>query len=221
MRGVPLLLWAVLACDTFAQSAMAEENALLHWAGENWRVEQEAATPASSIKQKPDGSLFIQAHKGMTLWLLHPLAGNYTLTLDRTLLPSAPACRLSDMNFFWAAHEPDGTLPRVRDGALASYNTLVLLYAGIGGNANTTTRFRWYDGSGARLLLQESTQPQDLLQAAHTYHFTLRVNKNTSTILMDGKKVFAHTLPAGPAGYFGIRTVGSCQTLDHFTLHQE
>lgn len=220
MRGIHLL-WAALASSAIAQSATAEEATLLHWAGENWRVEQEDSTPASTIQQKPDGSLFIQAHKGMTIWLLRPLAGSYTLTLDRTLLPSAPACRVSDMNFFWAAHEPDSTLPRPRDGALASYNSLMLLYAGIGGNANTTTRFRWYDGSGARLLLQESTQPQDLLQAAHSYHFKLRVNKNTSTVLIDGKKVFAHTLPPGPAGYFGIRTVGSCQTLDHFTLHQE
>lgn len=211
----------MLACTTFAQSAMADEDALLHWAGENWRVEQEASTPASSTRQEPDGSLLIQAHKGMTLWLLRPLAGSYTLTLDRTLLPSAPACRLSDMNFFWAAHEPNNTLPRTRDGTLVSYNSLILVYAGIGGNANTTTRFRWYDGTGARLLLQESTQPQDLLQAAHTYHFTLRINKNTSTVLIDGKKIFTHTLPLGPAGYFGIRTVGSCQTLNHFALHQE
>lgn len=211
----------MLACTTFAQSAMADEAALLHWAGENWRVEQEASTPASSTRQEPDGSLLIQAHKGMTLWLLRPLAGSYTLTLDRTLLPSAPACRLSDMNFFWAAHEPNNTLPRPRDGTLVSYNSLILVYAGIGGNANTTTRFRWYDSTGARLLLQESTQPQDLLQAAHTYHFTLRINKNTSTVLIDGKKIFTHTLPLGPAGYFGIRTVGSCQTLNHFALHQE
>ena len=215
------LFWVALASGLLARSATAENTVLLHWAGEDWRVEQEASTPASTIEQKADGSLLIQARKGMTIWLLRPLQGSYAFSLDRTVLPSAPACRLSDMNFFWAAHEPDSTLPHIRDGALAAYNSLVLLYAGIGGNTNTTTRFRWYDGSGARLLLQESTRPEDLLQAAHKYHITLLVNKNTSTVFIDGKKVFSRNTPPGPAGYFGIRTVGSCQILDHFTLHQD
>lgn len=214
------LLWVLLVCGVLARNAAAGEPTVLYWAKENWRVESELSAPPSITRQEPDGSLLLQARKGMTIWLLHPLSGTYTLSFDRTVLPSSPTCRLSDMNFFWAAHEQNGALPYVRDGALASYNTLILFYAGIGGNSNTTTRFRRYDGSGARQLLQESTQPKDLLQAGHTYRITLMVNKDTSTVLLDGKKVFFHTAKPSLAGYFGIRTVGSCQTLNHFTLRQ-
>lgn len=212
------LLWGLLASGALSQNALAAEPTLLHWGEENWRVESEPSSPPSITRQEADGSLYLQARKGMTIWLLRPLSGSYTLSFERTILTSSPSCRLSDMNFFWAAHEQNNALPYIRDGALASYNNLILFYAGIGGNTNTTTRFRWYDGSGKRQLLQESTQEKDLLRADHTYHITLTVSKETSTFLIDGKTVFSQTATPTPAGYFGIRTVGSCQKLNNFTL---
>lgn len=215
------LFWGLLVFGVLSQNAFAGEPPLLHWAKERWRVESESSSRPSITRQEPDGSLYLQARKGMTIWLLRSLSGTYTLSFERTILSSSPSCRLSDMNFFWAAHEQNNALPHIRDGALTSYNNLILFYAGIGGNTNTTTRFRWYNGSGMRQLLQESTQEKDLLQADHTYHITLTVSKETTTFLIDGKTVFSQTAKPGPAGYFGIRTVGSCQKLNNFTLRED
>ncbi len=73
-------------------------------------------------------------------------------------LPQAdPNDQVSDLNVFWMASNADGTRPvfaRARSGTFAEYNDLLTYYVGLGGNRNTTSRFRRYVGEpGNRPLL--------------------------------------------------------------------
>ena len=210
------------ASPVLSKAGTKAENTLTIQDNQNhiWRFEAEKTlpvTPASQAEIIPDG-VKIVAQRGVTLWFEHPLKGNYTLTFDRKILKPEGALRVSDMNIFWNAHEKNGALPHVRNGTLSAYNSLVLEYAGIGGNNNTTTRFRHYDGSGARILLQESNAPADMLKPDHIYHTVISVHNGVTTLFLDGKKFFSAPVNAASPGYFGIRTVGSQQEITHFSL---
>jgi len=121
----------------------------------HWRIE--AQDPRAVVRAQ-DGVLDVQTPAGLSLWWRSELSGDYAIRFTATALP-APASagplagRVSDLNMFWNATEADGTEPRPRDGAFASYDNLRLYYAGFGANGNTTTRLRFYDGRGARDLL--------------------------------------------------------------------
>ena len=83
--------------------------------------------------------------------------------------------RLSDLNCFWAANDPknpDNLFARSewRNGVFKNYNTLDLFYVGYGGNDNSTTRFRRYNGKyygvaddKVKPLLREYTDTSHLL----------------------------------------------------------
>jgi hypothetical protein len=59
-----------------------------------------------------------------------------------------PNDQVSDLNVFWMATNRDGTEPMspFRGGRFEAYNDLRTYYVGLGGNRNTTTRFRRYIG---------------------------------------------------------------------------
>ncbi|MBI5257815.1 MAG: hypothetical protein HY855_15025 [Burkholderiales bacterium] len=128
---------------------------------QHWRLE--AQDPRTQV-QATGGVLDLQTPAGLTLWFTRPLSGDYAVRFTATALP-APASagplagRVSDLNMFWNATEADGSPPRPRDGAFASYDTLRLYYAGFGANGNTSTRLRHYDGQGARTLLDGYADP--------------------------------------------------------------
>lgn len=107
----------------------------------------------------------VDGKAGVTLWLDQRLEGHYAIEYDRKIrLSEVHFPRLSDMNQFWAAVDPKKDSPFGRNGKLESYNDLVLFYMGFGGNTNTTTRFRLYDGKGNRLLLKEYLNQPFLLK---------------------------------------------------------
>lgn len=122
-----------------------------------WRVEAEH--PATRVGSRADGTaLELATPAGLTLWLRQPLQGDYAVRFTAVPLPApaeagALAGRVSDLNLFWNASEPDGQPPGPRDGRFASHDTLRAYYAGLGANGNRTTRLRLYDGQGARVLL--------------------------------------------------------------------
>lgn len=111
-----------------------------------------------------------KAPAGLSLWWHAPLTGDWAVRFTATPLP-APASagpklagRLSDLNMFWNASDPDATTPappKPRDGAFKSYDGLRAYYAGFGANGNTTTRWRRYDGRGQRALLDGFADPPE------------------------------------------------------------
>ncbi|HTL67757.1 MAG TPA: DUF6250 domain-containing protein [Lacunisphaera sp.] len=186
-----------------------------------WSVEQQ---PGGSVVAK-DGRLVINDAGGCTVWFRTPLDAPVLITYTAVV---TSASRVSDLNCFWMASDPahpDALLGpgRGRDGKFASYDGLRLYYVGYGGNTNTTTRFRRYDGAGGRPLLPEHdlTAPPFLLQADHPYRLALvGTTDGHVQYARDGQVIFDWHDPAPLRhGWFGFRTVHSRIEISNFEVH--
>ncbi|EPL06045.1 DUF6250 domain-containing protein [Pseudomonas sp. CF161] len=185
---------------------------------QRWRVETEQ--PQGSGVRVEQGRLLMDTRAGMTVWLRQRLAGAYRIEFLRQVLVAGQANdRLSDMNLFWGAHDPGQAELLARDGVLESYDSLATYYVGMGGNGNTTTRFRHYDASGQRHLLGESSAPGDLLQAGRVYRNRIEVVPGATRYWVDEQLLFEQALEGLPApGYFGFRSVWSRQAISRFSV---
>ena len=181
-----------------------------------WTVEAKPGVTVSAA----DNRMLIDAPTGVTVWLREPLSGNVVINYTRTvILEGGPHDRLSDLNNFWMASDPRNASLFTRDGTLEQYDALQLYYIGMGGNTNSTTRFRRYDGHGARPLLGESSAPADLLVANHPYRIEIAVYEGCTRMLVDGRELFAYRDPQPlRSGYFGLRTTWSRQSISAFTV---
>lgn len=182
-----------------------------------WRVEAE--DPATRV-EACGGHLLIDSPAGVTVWLAEPLDGAYRIEFERQVLVTGGRNdRLSDLNQFWAAREPGGAAPRPRSGRLQDYDSLCLYYVGMGGNGNSTTRFRCYDGSESRPLLGECDEPARLLSGGRRYAIAIDLDEAGTTFHVDGRPLFQarHAAPPGP-GLFGFRTVWSRQLISGFRV---
>src|SRR5436305_13687404 len=99
---------------------------------------------------------------------------------------------LSDLNTYWMATDPENTNLFTRNGVLESYDSLQLYYVGMGGNTNSTTRFRKYQGNGERTLLKEYTDKEYLLEANKLYHIVITIKDSRTTFEVDGKTFFSY-----------------------------
>jgi hypothetical protein len=177
-----------------------------------WRVEAEKGDPREAASVK-DGSLLLDSRGGLTVWLTQPLDGHYEIAWTCTVLDEGkPGDRVSDMNMFWQAQ-----VDRPRSGKLEDYDRVPMFYAGIGGNHNTTSRFRRLDGSGERRLLQEYTDQPWLLRANHPYRVRIVVDGAGTRLYVDDVQYFASRDRVG-AGLFGLRTTLSRQRIADFTV---
>lgn len=186
---------------------------------DQWVVEQR---PGGTVETE-EGRLVINDANGCTVWFrprLHaPVRIRYTAT-------ASSRSRVSDLNCFWMASDPERPddlfhPAHNRDGSFASYDGLRTYYVGYGGNDNSTTRFRRYDGTGARPLAPEHDlrKPEHLLKADHPYQIELVVEGNRVQYLRDGEVLFDLTDPAVlTAGWFGFRTVRSRLEITDFTV---
>ena len=185
-----------------------------------------------AVEQQPDGSVRIEACRliiadqgGCTVWFRPRLTAPIRISYDVTLSSKA---RVSDLNCFWMASViGDAAVPpfapgHARDGKFSAYDTLRTYYVGYGGNANTTTRFRRYDGTGHKPLLPQHDlgAPKFLLQADHTYHIEITVDGTGRTRWSrDGEVVFDFQDPAPlTSGWFAFRTVQSRLEIAHFKV---
>ncbi|WP_159518088.1 DUF6250 domain-containing protein [Sunxiuqinia indica] len=186
----------------------------------NWIAEVESTPDSRAFIE--DEKLVIDVGGGATVWLNKKLSGNILIEYKRTVIMNdGPNDRLSDLNQFWMATDPENENLFTRDGVFASYHPLSLYYAGIGGNYNSTTRFRKYDGTGERILLQEKNDKHHLLKPNHTYHIQILVNDGTTKLFVDGDLYFSYTDPSPlKEGYFGFRTVKSHQEIDDLKIYQ-
>ncbi len=183
-----------------------------------WRGEQE--DPLHTHLTLNDDALAFESAAGLTLWLDKPLVGNYRIAFTREVrLAGGAYDRLSDVNQFWAARDPQRSNLFTRRGQLNEYDNLALYYVGMGGNWNSTTRFRYYNGQGDRALLGEYTDAAHLLQPGRQYHIVIEVAQGETRFWVDNTLYFsAHLSESSQAGYFGLRTVFSHQVIRDFTL---
>ena len=179
---------------------------------DNWVLESEE--PARVVAR--DGALDIDTPAGLTLWFKHALAGPVAIEFVATAVSAGgPDDQVSDLNVFWMATNADGSAPasRHREGQFTAYNDLRTYYVGLGGNRNTTTRFRRYIGDpDVRPLLPEhdlsrqdallvANRPQRITLLADGSHIEYRRNDVT---LFDFEDAAPYTF-----GWFGLRTTYS------------
>lgn len=182
-------------------------------------ISEIAPEPNSSVYVQ-DGKLWLDTYGGVTVWLNKPLEGNIAIEYERTVVVDSGANdRLSDLNQFWMATDPSGHELFSRSGIFESYDSLSLYYVGMGGNTNTTTRFRKYEGDGSKPLLYERND--HLLEANRTYHIRTIVKDSVTTFSVDGQVIFSHHDPSPlTRGYFGFRSTWSRQCIDNVRVYQ-
>jgi rhamnogalacturonan endolyase len=181
-----------------------------------WKAEI-APSPGSRV-YTAKGRLVLDTKGGVTVWLNKELGDNFTIEYKRTVVVDGGVNdRLSDLNMFWMAQQPGFQ----RHGVLEEYDSLQLYYVGIGGNTNSTTRFRKYEGTGERRLIREYTDSAHLLKANHTYTIRIVVKNGTSSVFVDGVQYFTYTDPQPlHKGYFGFRSTWSRQIISDFKIDQ-
>ncbi|MEY3774503.1 MAG: hypothetical protein RLZZ129_1283 [Verrucomicrobiota bacterium] len=187
---------------------------------DNWAVEQQ---PGGTVTLA-DGKLIIADAAGCTVWFRHRLEAPVVITYTVTM---SSASRVSDLNCFWMASDParpDDVFAagHTRDGRFATYDKLRTYYVGYGGNTNTTTRFRRYDGTGARPLAPEHDlgAPEFLLEPDRAYRIKLIATaEGRAQYLRDGELIFDFTDPEPlTRGWFGFRTVHSRMEVQDFRV---
>ena len=203
---------AVLAAEDGNVEKDAFDGGLSHWV-----VEQK---PGGTVTAK-NGVLVIEDKAGCTVWWREKLRAPVKISYRAKVVGGE---RVSDLNCFWMATDPragDGVgaagffqkEKTGRDGTFASYDGLKTYYVGCGGNGNTTTRFRRYDGKGARPLRPEHDRQdkEALLEGGREYRIEITVTKDgRTTWARDGVVVFSYDDPEPlREGWFGFRTVWS------------
>ena len=196
----------------FAQTLNGQTVTLKNWIAEDHSGQMQINVSRDTLE--------IVSPKGVTLWYNQKLTGEYEIIYRvQVVMQGGPFDRLSDLNCFWAANDPEHpnnlfARSAWRNGIFQRYKTLNLFYVGYGGNHNTTTRFRRYYGTGAesedeiaRPVIKEYTDSEHLLQPNHWYDIRIVVKKDATDFYVDGDKLFHASLSrAGEGdGYFGLR----------------
>ena len=181
----------------------------------------------TEITPKPNNAVFIENQElvldvanGVTVWLKMELKNNWMIEFDRTIpLNGGKNDRLSDFNIFWQASDPHIGQLMGRNPAFENYDSLRLYYIGFGGNTNTTTRFRKYQGNGEKTILQEYSDSKHLLIANKKYHCQVIFRKDTMYFYIDNTLFFTFKDKKPlKKGYFGFRTTQSRHLIDNFKL---
>nr|WP_247716567.1 DUF6250 domain-containing protein [Sinomicrobium weinanense] len=187
---------------------------------ENWVVET-PASPNSIVTIQRD-KLVIDVDHGATVWFNKKLSGNVRIEYRRKVIVNdGRNDRLSDLNQFWMASDPRNPDLFTRTGVFSEYDSLSLYYFGMGGNYNTTTRFRKYTGDGERKLLTHFENEKNLLRPNKVYRIKITVYEGTTRVFVNNREIVSYKDPRLlREGYFGFRTVKSRQEISDFKVYQ-
>jgi hypothetical protein len=193
----------------------------------HWRIEAES--PKTRVLWRAD-TLEITSPQGLSLWWDQPLQAPCTIRYRACVVVAGGACdRLSDLNCFWMSSEPFRGLSSRGGKFLESYR-LQCYYLGYGGNHNTTTRFRRYDGDTLAItdparrpkILKEYTDPAHLLRPNHWYSVRIEVSADGRTRYFIDDECLVDYLDPTPLlrGWFAFRTTWSHIRLTGFEIEQ-
>lgn len=114
-----------------------------------WITEMEPLPNSRVFTQ--DNKLVLDTKGGVTVWYNQVLTGSYEILFKRkVMVANGKNDRLSDLNVFWLAKSPNNSNIFTRTGKFEDYDSLNMYYVGMGGNTNTTTRFRKYEANVQR-----------------------------------------------------------------------
>ena len=186
----------------------------------------EAESPESRLVWHND-TAEVWSPKGNTIWYKDELKGNTVIEYEAMIIEKDSTDRLSDLNTFWMATDPGAPAGSIwvnydkREGVFKRCYNLRLYYVGYGGNSNSTTRFRRYDGvAGTQdgngetrpqpAIIKEYTDAGHLLKPNHWYQIRLEAIDGRVRYTIDGETLVDYT-DEEPLrrGWFGIRTTWS------------
>lgn len=183
-----------------------------------WKVESES--PDYRVAFLKD-TVELYAPQGLTLWRKEKMSGDVTIEYDACIMDEGkPGDRLSDLNCFWMASDPlhpDDLWKRSswRKGIFRHCYSLQMYYVGYGGNHNSTTRFRRYDGDYEAVekenklpaILTEYTDREHLLEANKWYRVKITSQGNKISYYINGERLVDYRDPhPHRSGWFGFRT---------------
>lgn len=226
MRTKLIILFLMAAWTVKAQTGKVSglNERLFH---KYWKVESES--PDCQVTFLGD-TVEILSPKGLTLWRKEKMKGQVTIEYDACVVMEKEGDRLSDLNCFWMASDPqypDNLWKREawRSGIFLNCYSLQLYYLGYGGNHNKTTRFRRYDGNEAGVtdaqsrpaILKEYTDSEHLLKPNHWYHIKITNEGGRVCYYIDGERLVDYLDPQPlTEGWFGFRTTLSRTRLSNF-----
>lgn len=234
--GKSSIVWLIVLCTSLTTQAQIQQRTtntstffnkgkLLYKDNFNSGLEKWVAEIPSSPHSKvfiENKKLIIDVDGGATVWFRKKLSGNILIEYNRKVIMNMGRNdRLSDLNQFWMATDPRRHDLFTRKGVFSEYDSLLLYYVGFGGNTNTTTRFRKYNGKGERILHTDLTGNDHLLQPNKEYVIRIVVYNGTTRFFVDGQEFFSFTDPEPlREGYFGLRTTQSRQVIDNFRIYR-
>ena len=170
----------------------------------------------------------IDVPAGCTVWFAPLIEGPVLIEYEaRVVSAGGKNDRVSDLNCFWMARDarsPDDLFATKRSGKFEEYNRLRAYYVGLGGNGNTTTRFRRYIGNQElRPLLPEHDlrDEADLITPNAWQRIRLVAHGKLIEYWRDDRKLF-ELLDDAPyeSGYFGFRTVSNHMEIRRFRVYR-
>jgi hypothetical protein len=191
---------------------------------DQWSVElQDGGTVRAE-----DGTLEIDVPAGATVWFKPQLEGPVLIEYEAAVVRAGgPNDRVSDLNCFWMARDSRNKTDLLavrRSGAFEDYNQLTTYYVGLGGNGNTTTRFRRYIGHPQdRPLLPEHDlrDRADLLVANQPERIRLVAAGKVIQYHRGDRRVFDVIDPQPyERGHFAVRTTKSHLKIKGFRVYR-
>lgn len=189
-----------------------------------WAVELEKG----GTVEARGGELVIDVPAGCTVWFKPLIEGPAMIEYEATVISAGGSNdRVSDLNCFWMGRDsrsPADIFATQRSGKFSDYDQLKTYYVGLGGNGNTTTRFRRYIGEKSnRPLLPEHdlSGAKDLIVPNVSQKIRLVACGSLIQFFRDGRRLFELN-DAAPytSGWFAFRTVTSHITIRHFRVHR-
>jgi Domain of Unknown Function (DUF1080). len=198
----------------------------------NWTLESESD---SAVLKTENNTLEIISPKGLTLWYNQPLEANLRITYDVMVIKdNGRYDRVSDLNCFWMANDPENpdnffARAKWRNGTFGRYYSLTQYYVGYGGNSNSTTRFRKYDGD-FQSFKNKTMRPDIIKEYTDSSHLIIPNKWNTIEIVVRNSNIkyvfngellfdFNDTNPY-LKGHFGFRTVTNHMKIKNFKVEK-
>ena len=207
---------ALVLCLLLGSITLAAQRA------DHWEVEAESTDTHLEFS---DEMVELWTSAGLTLWWCQPMTVPFTIDYEAMVVKRDSSDRLSDLNCFWLATDPgvaDGnvmTRLAERDGVFARASSLQLYYVGYGGNWNTTTRFRRYNGRPQPPLLAEFTDSAHLLHPNKWYRIRIEATRVRTRYYINEELLFEYADPQPLVrGWFGFRTTWSHCRLRNFRV---
>lgn len=181
-----------------------------------WRLEAE--NDSTTVTFSGD-TVTLSSPQGATLWWKKRLSGNVEISYRARVLDKP---RVSDLNCFWMASSCG-----VGTGRFLEQYRMSLYYVGMGGNHNSTTRFRRYNGDARGVdslqyrpaIIQEYTDAPHLLEGNRWYDILLRCKEGRTQYCVDGQVWVDYTDPQPlTSGWFGLRTTWATVQLTGFKV---